>query len=94
MSDAPDVRPLTASEERALAILRASDRPMRPGEFAEKMWPDSEGWQRSHKVGPYGAAQGAAMALAAGGYLGKLQARGLIRWVRRGEFEWGYMANA
>ncbi len=61
----------------ALQIIR--DNNIRsPREFAEKMWPNSEGWQRVHKVG-HGASRGAAMALAGGGFLGKLRAQGLIR---------------
>lgn len=61
----------------ALQIIR--DNEIRsPREFARLMWPNSEGWHRHHRVG-YGTSRGAAMALAGGGFLGKLKAQGLIR---------------
>lgn len=60
----------------ALQIIRDNDI-RSPREFAKKMWPNSEGWQRVHKVG-HGVHRGAAMALAGGGFLGKLRGQGLI----------------
>ena len=48
-----------------------------PRQFAKLMWPNSDGWHRVHKLG-HGASKGAAMPLAAGGYLGKLRRDGLI----------------
>jgi hypothetical protein len=61
----------------ALQIIRDNDITS-PREFAEKMWPNSEGWQHMHKIGR-GASSGAAMAFAGGGFLGKLRAQGLIQ---------------
>jgi len=61
---------------QALMLIR--DREIRsPHEFAKEMWPDSEGWKRVHNVG-HGSHKGAAMSLAAGSFLGKLRADGLI----------------
>ena len=60
----------------ALTIIRDNDI-RSPREFAKKMWPDSDGWKRVHKVGR-GSHCGAAMALAGGGFLGKLRTQGLI----------------
>lgn len=71
---------LTDNQVRALKILLKSPDPVYPALFARKMWPDSEGHQRSHKVGRKGASRGAGMAIAAGGYLGKLRAAGLTDW--------------
>jgi hypothetical protein len=69
---------------RALTILRDYG-PLTPREFAEKMWPDSPGWNRVHKCGPTGASRGRAMAESGGGFLGKLRKQGLaeIYWDRR-----------
>jgi hypothetical protein len=53
---------------------------MYPERFASLMWPDSEGHQRSHKVGQSGSSKGVGMALAAGGFLGRLRAAGLTDW--------------
>jgi len=61
---------------KALEIIRDNDI-MRPKQLAKKLWPDSDGWKRSHKLGR-GSAKGAAMALAAGGLMGRLRQRGLI----------------
>ncbi len=65
------------SIKEALVIIR-DNQIHRPKEFALLMWPNSEGWQRVHNVG-HGASRGAAMAKAAGGYLGKLRTKELIR---------------
>lgn len=51
-----------------------------PYDFARAMWPDSDGWRRVHKLG-HGSSKGAAMALAAGGFLGKLRAQGFVKWL-------------
>lgn len=61
---------------KALRIIATKDI-RSPHEFAKEMWPNSEGWQRYGKVG-YGVHKGAVMNLAAGGFLGKLRAKGLI----------------
>jgi len=61
----------------ALLIIRDNDI-RTPRQFAEKIWPNSEGWHRVHRVGN-GVSRGAAMALAGGGFLGRLRAQGLIR---------------
>lgn len=61
---------------RALKILRDA-RALMPRDFAHKMWPDSEGWDRQSKCGPKGAHRGGGMYLAAGGFLGRLCKRGL-----------------
>ena len=50
-----------------------------PRQFARFMWPDSAGWKRTSKAGPNGTSRGGGMNLAAGGYLGKLERRKLIR---------------
>jgi hypothetical protein len=74
---------------RALAILRDWPKThdicdhIRPREFAELMWPDSPGWSRCHKCGPYGSSFGAMMPKVGGGFLGKLRARGLITYSSR-----------
>ena len=68
---------------RALEIISTKDIGS-PRDFAEVMWPDSMGWRRIHKVG-HGSSKGAAMALAAGGFLGKLRAQGLITWLHAPE---------
>lgn len=74
---------------RALAILRDWPKThdicdhIRPREFAELMWPDSPGWSRCHKCGPYGSSFGAMMPKVGGGFLGKLRARGLITYASR-----------
>lgn len=70
---------LTTSRIRALVIL-AQHGPTRPRDFAERMWPDSSGWKRVHKCGPYGASSGAMMAMVGGAYLGKLRKAGLVDW--------------
>jgi len=74
---------LTDFQIKALTILRKHG-PLTPREFAEKMWPDSPGWERVHKCGPYGASKGAMMPMAGGAYLGKLRKRGLVYWWRNG----------
>lgn len=62
---------------RALQIIRDDETIHRPTEFARKMWPGSEGWQRVGKIG-HGSHRGVGLLLAAGGFLRKLRAQGLI----------------
>lgn len=68
---------LSEAQKKALEIIRDHG-PIRPREFARKMWPDSEGWRRSSRAGLYGSSRGGGMNLAAGGYLGKLARKGWI----------------
>lgn len=70
---------MTDATKRALTIIRDHG-PIRPREFADLMWPDSPGHNRYSKCGPKGSHRGGGMYLAAGGYLGKLRRRGLIRY--------------
>ena len=51
-----------------------------PGQFAHLMWPDSEGWRHSQKVGRNlnGSQRGAGMNKCGGSFLGKLHKAGLI----------------
>ena len=74
---------LSAKARQALLIVKEAGI-IRPREFAERMWPDSEGWQRMARCGPYGVTQGGGMPPAGGAYLGKLRARGLVRLMRDG----------
>jgi hypothetical protein len=37
---------LTIKQAKALIIINSED-PIRPARFAEKMWPDSDCWQKS-----------------------------------------------
>lgn len=67
---------MTKSQRKALEILLAHDG-MTPREFALAMWPDSPGWDRYTKCGPYGSVRGGAMPRAGGAYLGKLRR---LRW--------------
>lgn len=69
---------LTPSQEKALAILAAHG-PIRPREFAKKMWPNSEGWQHVVGCGPNGSHRGGGMYQAGGSYLGKLCRQGWAR---------------
>jgi len=71
---------LTDSQIRALTILHNSPDPVYPALFAIKMWPDSDGHRRSYKSGPKGSRKGAGMAIAAGGFLGRLRKLGLTDW--------------
>lgn len=68
---------LTDSLKKALLIIRDHS-PSRPREFAYMMWKDSPKWKNKVKAGNNGVAKGGGMPLAAGGYLGKLQSKGLI----------------
>ena len=63
--------------KEALEIIRANQIHSHR-EFAKLMWPDSDGWKHHHKTGR-GSSCGTMMAMAAGGLLGKLRYRGLIR---------------
>lgn len=60
----------------ALRII-ANKSPITATEFAELMWPDSEGWNRVKNCGN-GATRGRGMVLAGGSYLAKLKKQGLI----------------
>lgn len=75
-------KPLTDAQRRALAILEEYG-PLMPGRFAERMWPDAEGWQRLGKCGNKGSTRGVGMRLAGGGFLGKLWKLGLVHPVWR-----------
>lgn len=59
---------------RALQVLAGG--PIRPAEFARRLWPNAEGWSRCSKCGR-GSHRGGGMVLAAGGYLGRLRKLGL-----------------
>jgi hypothetical protein len=76
---------LTLTTVRALRIIRDHEITM-PKQFAKLMWPDSDGWETHVKCGPHGSHRGGGMYLAAGGYLGKLEQRGLIKC----HVAWGY----
>lgn len=69
---------LTEAQRKALEIIRQHPS-IRPADFAERMWPDSDGHQRYHKCGPKGVTRGGMMAVAAGGFLGKLRRAGFIQ---------------
>lgn len=64
---------ITETTKRALEIIR-NHRITAPRQFAEFMWPDSQGWSRTTHAG----VRGGGMSLAGGGYLGKLRKLGLI----------------
>ena len=68
---------LSPKRRRALEILRDCG-PISPAQFAEYMWPESPCWTHIHKCGNKGASQGVMMAMAGGGFLGKLRRDGLI----------------
>ena len=76
---------LSVTVVRALVILRDHG-PLRPREFAELMWPDSEGWLRYAKCGPYGSHKGGGMYLAGGGFLGRLRVKGLVEYGLNGSY--------
>ncbi|HEX5704922.1 MAG TPA: hypothetical protein VFX97_17120 [Pyrinomonadaceae bacterium] len=82
---------LTNSQRRALEIVR--DHPgIAPREFAEFMWPDSDGHSNLTNCGR-GVTRGGGMNLAGGGYLGKLCRKGLVyRSPQRGSF--GYCVSS
>jgi len=69
---------MTESQQRALAIVRDYG-PIRPREFAKKMWPDAEAHHHHTKCGPKGVSYGGGMNLAGGGYLGKLAKLGWVQ---------------
>lgn len=70
---------LTDAQRRALEIVRDHG-PIYPSEFGKRMWPDHDGHRRYVRCGPNGVTRGGGMRLAAGGFLGKLAAKG---WIRR-----------
>lgn len=87
---APNPKPMkpTASVIRALKVVKANP-DIRPREFARKMWPDSDGWNRSARSGEKGSHRGGGMYLAGGGYLGKLYNAGLL-YVNFHQYGHGY----
>ena len=76
---------MTPATARALGVLHDYG-PLRPREFARRMWPESDGWRRSCRCGPNGSHRGGGMYLAAGGYLGALTRRGLVQRYGRGAY--------
>jgi len=68
---------VTPARLRALTIVRDYG-PIRPREFARKMWPDSPRWKSHTKCGNHGVSRGGGMSLAGGGFLGKLYRDGLV----------------
>lgn len=70
------VRPPTPQLLRALSIVQHHG-PVQPKAFARAMWPASPSWGHRTNCG-HGVSIGLCMAIAAGGYLGKLAKRGLI----------------
>jgi len=76
---------LTDAQVRALRILWTFG-PMTPRKFAKAMWPESDGWSRTHKCGPNGSARGAMMPKVGGGYLGKLRQADLVHSFWRNEY--------
>jgi len=73
---------LTEAQERALRIFYEVRQNNRYGTlsarfFAEKMWPDSDGWKRVSNQGN-GATSGKGMWLSAGSYLSKLKRLGYL----------------
>lgn len=81
-------KPPSETKLKALRILKR--RPLRPREFAEKMWPDAQAWQRTSNVGR-GATKGVGIIRAGGGYLGKLEKQGLAQWVHRSQYDNSYV---
>ncbi len=67
---------MTNKTIRALQLIRGGQF-RAPAEFARAMWPDSDGFKRHYKCGR-GSSTGTMMAMAGGGFLGKLRKRGLI----------------
>jgi len=82
------------SETMVVALyLVAEHGPIRPREFAERMWPDNQAWRRVSRCGPYGSHRGGGMHLAGGAYLGKLRRQGLVNdWGT--PFPGGYVLTA
>ena len=68
---------MTLTQTKALQIIR-DHAPIRPGRFADLMWPNSPAHTRSYNCGPYGATRGSGLVLSAGSYLAKLARAGLI----------------
>lgn len=67
---------------KALKILKDTDyfKPMRPGQFALKMWPDSDMHTKVKNTGN-GATTGKGAWLCGGSYLSKLQKKGLVHQI-------------
>lgn len=79
---------ISETQAKALSIIVAHGSEItRPADFAGFMWPDSECWTNRTSCG-YGTSIGGGMPLAAGGYLGKLEKAGLVRWHSgKGEYD-------
>ena len=85
MSDAPKLFKITAKTATALQIVKENPN-IRPNRFSELMWKDSPSHRKMYNCGHNGATRGRGIWRSAGGYLGKLAAKGLIR--RRYNFEY------
>ena len=68
---------LSPAARRALEIL-SSGVDFTAKEFASKMWPDSDGWDRVSNAGTHGSRSGAGMWRAGGSFLSVLRARGYV----------------
>lgn len=62
---------------KALTILNNRPDGLTPAWFAKDMWEDSPAWRRSYNTGN-GACRGKGMWLCAGGYLHRLERKGLV----------------
>lgn len=71
---------LTDFQIRALRVL-ADNGPMSPRQFAEKIWPDAQAWERVSNVGN-GATRGVGITRAGGCYLARMRSRGWARPAR------------
>ena len=70
---------MTEAQKRALEIIRDNQPTMYAWRFSKLMWPDSDGHKRHYQCGPKGSTIGLGMAMAAGGYLGRLVKLGLVK---------------
>lgn len=77
-NDRDSVIPLTDKQARALQILR-DENITYASQFGRSFWGnDHPSWRKISKAGAYGSTRGGGMNLGSGGYLGKLQRKGLI----------------
>lgn len=83
---------ITEATAAALQVLQDHGY-LAPRQFAKLRWPDSPKWQKATKCGPSGAHRGGGMYTAAGGLLGKLAGRGLVRRESRGTYDHGYVVT-
>jgi hypothetical protein len=79
-----DATPLTAADERALAILAEQTALVGPGYFGDLLWGE-RGYHGSNCSCPY--------ARPAGKVLNRLKAAGLAEWVHEKD-SWGWRATA